>query len=157
MNTGSSLHGQLRGRTCQPFAQDMRVKVRATGLYTYPDVLVACGAEFEGDTLLNPSVVIEVLSPTTEAYDRGDKFAHYRRLVSLTDYVLIAQDRMRIEHFQRQPDGNWLLRVAEAADEAIELTSINCRLDVSEVYERVVFDAAPAAAPAPPLREAADA
>lgn len=150
MNLGTLLNSQLRGTPCQPWSGDMRVQVSETGLYTYPDVLVVCGPEFDehGDTLLNPTVIVEVLSPTTEAYDRGSKFAHYRRLPSLTDYVMVGQNNMRLEHFQRQPDGSWLLRVAEAPDDAVELSSIACRLVVHDVYERVSFDGPPQDAPA---------
>jgi Uma2 family endonuclease len=95
-NTLSEIHPQLRGRNCEAFVSDMRVKVSPTGMYTYPDDVAVCGeARFEDshmDTLLNPTVIVEVLSGSTEAYDRGEKFAHYRRLESLREYVLVAQD-----------------------------------------------------------------
>jgi Uma2 family endonuclease len=113
MNTSHLLVGQLKGRSCRAFGADMRVKVSPTGLYTYPDLVVVCGrprfADKELDTLLNPTVIVEILSKSTEAYDRGEKFAHYRTLDTLTDYLLISQDRALIEHFTRQADGGWLL------------------------------------------------
>lgn len=152
VNVGGLLFGQLRGNPCQPFWQDMRVQINETGLYTYPDVIVACEPlqfDEQEDTLLNPRVIIEVLSPTTEAYDRGEKFAHYRRRESLTDYILIAQDRMQIEHFHRQENGDWLLHVVEQPDEVLTMASINCQLVVSEVYERVTLPEVPA----PPLTQ----
>jgi len=107
----TTLGAQLRHKPCEPFFGDMRVKVSPTGLYTYPDVVVVCGEpqleDQQFDTLLNPKVIIEVLSESTEQYDRGDKFAHYQTLDSLTDYLLVAQNQPFIEHFQRQADGSW--------------------------------------------------
>jgi Uma2 family endonuclease len=144
-NVFLSLGNQLRGKSCQPFAQDMRVQVNETGLYTYPDVVVACDpvqfAEPEERTLTNPIVIVEVLSPTTEAYDRGAKWSHYQRLSSLHDYVLVAQDTMRLEHYERQADGSWLLHTAATLGVAIALKSIGCHLNATEVYERVTFPA----------------
>lgn len=153
VNLTRRLGNQLSGKPCEPFSGDMRVKVSPTGLYTYPDVVVACGeSRFEDDhvdTLLNPTVVIEVLSDSTEAYDRGDKFAHYRALESLTDYLLVAQDKPRIEHYSRQPDGQWLYSVADGLDARIEVAAIDCALALVEVYERVEFpDAGQTAHPA---------
>ena len=121
----------------------MRVKVSPTGLYTYPDVVVACGEpRFEDqhvDTLLNPTVIIEVLSDSTAAYDRGDKFAHYRTLESLSDYLLVAQDKPRIEHYRRQADGQWLYSAADGLEARIEIPTIACTLHLAEVYDRVTF------------------
>lgn len=143
VNVASELRYQLKGKGCQTYANDMRVKVSATGVYTYPDVVVVCGgSRFEDDrkdTLINPTVIVEVLSPSTEAYDRGDKFGHYRTLESLRDYVLIAQDRSRIEHFARQPDGQWLYSAADHLEESVHLASIGCTLRLSEVYDQVAF------------------
>ena len=105
-NTFAELHIQLRDRTCIVYPSDMRVKVSSTGRYTYPDVVVVCEEpRFEDshfDTLLNPTVLIEVLSPSTAAYDRGEKFASYQKLDSLCEYVLISQDRVRVEYYLRQ-------------------------------------------------------
>lgn len=141
-NVLASLHGQMRGRPCRAYGSDMRVKVPASGLYTYPDIVALCGEpEFEDDefdTLLNPSVIIEVLSPSTEAYNRGAKFAHYRSIESLQTYVLIAQDAPHIELFERQPDGRWLLSEAKGLDASMSLTAVDCDLDLAAVYERVI-------------------
>jgi Uma2 family endonuclease len=143
VNVGSGLHTQLRGRPCETFISDMRVEVSTTGLYTYPDVVVVCGdPHFEDanvDTLLNPTLIVEVLSPSTEAYDRGEKFAHYRRLPSVKEYVLVAQERCRVERYVRQENDQWLLSEASDLSDTIVLASIDCRLPLAEVYDRVTF------------------
>jgi Uma2 family endonuclease len=143
-NVIATLHTQLRKRPCIVYPSDMRVKTRSSVLYTYPDISVVCGeSQFEDefvDTLLNPTVLFEVLSPSTERYDRGKKFQHYRTLPSLQEYVLIAQDSYRIEHFTRQPNDEWLLADAASLDAAIQLPSIQCQLALADVYEKVTFD-----------------
>lgn len=143
LSLGSMLHSRLKDKPCEPFVNDMRVKVSPTGLYTYPDVIVVCDEpQFEDtqlDTLLNPKVIIEVLSDSTEKYDRGDKFAHYRALESLTDYLLVAQNQPRIEHFARQNDGSWRYAVADGLDTEIEIATIGSTLRLAEVYERALF------------------
>jgi len=142
-NIFGELRGQLRGRPCEAYMSDMRVRVSPTGLYTYPDVVVACGdIQFEDehiDTLLNPTLIVEVLSPSTEAYDRGEKFAHYRRLESLKEYVLVSQDKVRIEYFVRH-GAQWLLSEAGGLDETVRLESIGCELVLRDVYDKVRFD-----------------
>jgi Uma2 family endonuclease len=159
-NVTRELSGQLRGRPCETYAGDMRVKVSETGLYTYPDVLVVCGeAEFEDahvDTLLNPTVIVEVVSPSTEAYDRGEKFAQFRNLASLREYVLIAQDRPRLERFRRSEGQDWLFSAVDGLEETAHLTAIGCDLALADVYERVPFPVAADAEPAatPPAGEA---
>src|SRR2546426_6586677 len=114
---------QLKGRPCKTYSSDMRVKVGATGLFTYPDVIVVCGpTQFDDeqqDTVVNPSVIIEVLSKSTEGYDRGEKFAHYRKLESLTDYLLVSQTKPHVEHYVRQPDNQWLLSETEGLESAL--------------------------------------
>jgi len=139
-NIAGELHGQLKNRPCLAFVNDLRVKISATGLYTYPDAVALCGEpNFEDarmDTLLNPSVIIEILSPTTEAYDRGDKFAHYRRLLSLMEYVLIAQDKVRVEHYIRQ-DSKWVLTEMNDLDETLYLASIQCEITLRDIYAKV--------------------
>ena len=114
------------------------------GLYTYPDISIVCGApRFEDDqrdTLLNPTVLVEVLSPSTENYDRGQKFQRYRALSSLVEYVLIAQDAVRVEHYARQHDGRWLLTEADGPEGAIHLAAIACDLVLADVYEKVDFE-----------------
>ncbi len=143
LNVGSALHSQLRGRPCETYPSDMKVKVSATGLYTYPDVTVACGElQFDddcNDVLLNPTLIVEVLSSTTEAYDRGDKFGHYRKLASLREYVLIAQDRYHVEHYLRQGEHQWLLTEVTDPEDTVHLPSIGCDLALSAVYERLEF------------------
>lgn len=142
-NIFAAFHAQLRGRPCRAYVNDMRVKVSTTGLYTYPDVVALCGEpqfdDEQKDTLLNPTVIVEVLSPSTEAYDRGGKFGHYRKLASLAEYVLVSQEESHIEHYVRQPDNQWLLSEASGLQEAVQLPSINCTLALSEVYEKVTF------------------
>lgn len=141
LNVAASLHGQLKGRGCEAYVGDMRVRIPAVNLYTYPDVTVVCGEprfdDAEMDTLLNPALVLEVLSPTTEGYDRGKKFAWYRTAESLREYVLVAQDEVRVELFTRQEDGHWLLSEASRLEEAISLASIGCELRMADVYDRV--------------------
>jgi Uma2 family endonuclease len=141
VNLVAAIHVQLRGRPCKVYSSDMRIKVSATGLYTYPDVVALCGeAHFDDeqrDTLLNPSLVIEVLSKSTEGYDRGEKFAHCRRIESLAEYLLISQDKYRIEQYVRQPDNQWLMSEVSKVEERIELPSIKCSLLLSDVYDRI--------------------
>jgi len=138
------LYNQLRKRPCSFYPSDMRVKVKGSGLYTYPDITVVCGTpeieRMDQDTLLNPTVIIEVLSPSTESYDRGKKFQHYLSLDSLQEYVLIAQDQARIERYLRQPNGEWLFAAAVGLEAVIELSSIQCTLVLADVYERVSFE-----------------
>lgn len=140
-NTVASLHNSLRGKSCHVCANDMRVRVQATGLFTYPDVVVVCGEpELDAtglDTLLNPKLIVEVLSESAEGYDRGMKFVHYRTLPSLSEYVLIAQDKTHVERFARQEDGQWLFSETSDPASAIELPSVGCRLVLAEIYEAV--------------------
>lgn len=143
VNISSTLRQQVRGRPCRVYANDMRVRVSPTELYTYPDVIVVCGErrfdDTERDTLINPTVLEEVLSPKTEAYDRGEKFAHFQRLESLVDYILVAQNRPRVEHFVRQGDQQWLLSVSDRLEAVVESASVGCLLELSDIYENVDF------------------
>ncbi|MFI5384926.1 MAG: Uma2 family endonuclease [Fimbriimonadales bacterium] len=142
-NLTRELSNQLKGKPCQVLSQDMRVKVPKTGLYTYPDLLVVCGKpaleDDEMDTLLNPSVIFEVLSPSTERYDRGEKFINFQSIESLTDYILISQDRSRVEQFTRGEGGHWIVSRTEPPASLVELPSIGCTLDIEEVYDGVEF------------------
>jgi len=142
-NLVAEFRSQFKRRPCKVYPSDMRVKIPATGLYTYPDVSVVCGeAEFEDDhrdTLLNPTLIVEVLSDSTEAYDRGKKFEHYRTLDSLSDYLLVAQDSPSVEHYVRQPDDKWLLTPYKSLQSAIALASVDCTLSLVEVYDKVDF------------------
>lgn len=133
-----ALDAQLRGSPCAAFSSDVLVRVLATGLATYPDLSVVCGRlerdPEDANTIVNPTVLIEVLSDSTEAYDRGEKFAHYQRIPSLKEYVLVSQRSPRIEVFRRNEDGrSWTLYVAEAT-EKIGLASIGCEIAVDEIY-----------------------
>jgi len=139
-NLYTAFRAQLRPRGCRVYVSDMRVKVSATGLYTYPDVTVVCGQprfeDAEVDTLVNPQVIVEVLSKSTEDYDRGTKFVHYRSLPSLTEYLLVAQDRVHVEHHLRQSEG-WLLTETDRLEDVLELPSVGARLEIAEVYDGV--------------------
>lgn len=141
-NTYVELHLQLRNRECEVYPSDMRVKVSSTGTYTYPDVVVVCDEpRFEDthfDTLLNPTVLIEVLSPSTAAYDRGDKFASYQKLDSLSEYVLISQDAVRVEHYLRQ-EQEWDLTEFRSLADVFSLVSIDCELSLQAIYAKIVF------------------
>lgn len=140
-NIVAELRQQFRGRPCEVYSSDMRVKVAPTGLYTYPDVVVVCDEpRFEDahvDTLLNPTLIVEVLSASTAAYDRGQKFAHYRAIESLRGFVLVAQDESRVEHFAKQSDRQWLQTVVQSLEAEIELPDIQCVLRLKEIYDRV--------------------
>jgi Uma2 family endonuclease len=144
-NTYASLHGQVRDRPCTAYTSDMRVRIPQTGLYTYPNITIVCGHEqFEDeheDILTNPILLIEVLSPSTENYDRGKKFQHYRNILSLREYILIAQDDYHIERYVRQPDNQWLFSEIIQRDDHIELTSIQCVLHMADVYAKITFPA----------------
>jgi Uma2 family endonuclease len=143
VNVITALNNQLRTRPCKIYPSDMRVKVADTRLYTYPDIIVVYGnAEFADshfDTLVNPTVIFEILSPSTERYDRGKKFQDYRELPSLREYVLISQDSPRIERFLLQAQGTWELLDAKGLDATLDLTSIACTLALAEVYAKVTF------------------
>ncbi|MCY7346466.1 MAG: Uma2 family endonuclease [Pyrinomonadaceae bacterium] len=134
---------QLKRTKCRPFASDMRVNAKA-GNYFYPDIVVTCGErKFEDvkkkDVLINPTAIFEVLSKSTKLKDRNEKFAAYIQLESLTDYVLIEQDAMKIEHYSRVDEKNWNLRIYAAADEEIIFKSINCTLSLADIYEEISF------------------
>jgi Uma2 family endonuclease len=157
-DVGGLLFSQLRGGPCQAFGSDQRVKVSETGLYTYPDLSVVCGEpRFEESTprtLLNPTLIVEVLSPTAETYDREGKFEHYRQLESLQEYILIAQDRYRVERYLRQAGSEeWLFTAVIDPQGTVTLPSIGCKLALAEVYDRVQI-AADQDRLRPPQREA---
>ncbi len=137
----------LRHQPCKTYSHDMRVQTSLSGLYAYPDVVVVCGeAQFRDtrrDTLLNPTFIVEVLSKSTEAYDRGEKFAHYWRLPSLSDYLLISQEKPRVEHFVRAPDNRWLVSEAVGLEARLHIASLECRLLLADVYDKVEFDPPP--------------
>lgn len=138
----TALDNQLRERPCNVYSNDMRVKVPNTGLFTYPDVVVTCGDESfvddEQDALLNPLVIIEVLSASTEACDRGKKFEHYQNIDSLSTYVLVAQDAPRIERYVRHDGGRtWIYTDAHEGDAMFKIEVIGCDLKLEELYAKV--------------------
>lgn len=140
VNLFSAIHLQMKDRPCEVMAHQMRVRIAATGSYLYPDIVALCGeAELLDetfDTLTNPHLIVEVLSPSTESYDRIEKFEFVKRLDSLREYVLVAQDRVRVERYSRQGD-EWLLTTWETLDSTLELESVGCRIPLVEIYSRV--------------------
>ena len=138
-NLATIIGSQIRDKACRGFSPNMRVRAGLGGLYAYPDLMIVCGTpkfqDEHGDVLLNPNVVFEVLSPSTEKYDRGEKFRRYTTHIdSLQDYVLVSQDQQRIEHYHRQPDGTWTSAEVTGLDDELVLSSIDCRVPLSEVY-----------------------
>lgn len=142
-NLAGALHAQLASRPCVACLSDMRVKVMTSGLYTYPDVVVTCRQpQFEDkvlDTLLNPQVIIEVLSESTEKYDRGKKFELYRELESLQEVLLIAHDHAHVDHLRRRDDGVWTSTSVRGLEAVVHMPTIDCRLKLADVYAKVVF------------------
>ena len=143
-NIGGELRNRLRGKPCDAFNSDLRVTIMQTNLKTYPDVTVVCGDQhyhpLDQDSLINPTVLFEVLSPTTEAYDRGEKWAHFQRLDSLQEYVLVTQHKAFVEHYLRQEDGSWKFTAVGDLAGKITLPSLGCELPLAEIYDRVTFD-----------------
>ena len=138
-NISNRLYNQLIESDCEVHSSDMRVQPSPIA-YFYPDVLVACGeprfADDVFDTLLNPVVIVEVLSPSTAAYDRGEKFEHYQQLTSLPDYILVSQNRFCVEHYQRQ-DQHWERTEFCAPEDVMSLISIGCNISLRDIYTRV--------------------
>ena len=144
-NVNISLGTQLKKRPCKSYQSDLRVHIPATGLYTYPDVIVVCGKpqlleDAYLDTLLNPDLIVEVLSPSTADYDKGTKFDHYRTIDSLKEYVLVWQDKKRVARYTKQTDGSWTLNDFIGEEAEIVLSSINCKLLMEDIYDKVDFD-----------------
>ena len=137
VTTGS----QIKNKSCRGFSPNMKVRTGGEGLYAYPDLMIVCGEpqfhDQHGDVLLNPTVIFEVLSPSTEAYDRGEKFLRYRNEInSLRDYVMVSQDKPHVEHYSRQPDGTWRFAEISGLDSELLLSSIDCRIPLAEIYAR---------------------
>jgi Uma2 family endonuclease len=141
VNIAGELRSQLKGKPCEAYSNDMRVKAAEAKAYHYPDIAVVCGKpEFEDgklDTLLNPTVLVEILSSSTEAYDRGDKFAGYRKIQSLREYLLVSQDKPLIERYVRQGDA-WVMTETEGLEGVVNLETIGGVLAMNEVYDRVL-------------------
>lgn len=144
-NAVGELRQQFRSRPCRVYPSDMRVRVKPGGLFTYPDVIALCGEprfiDDQRDTLLNPQVIVEVLSPSTEGYDRGRKFEHYKAIESLREYVLIASDRVHADLYSRQTDGRWVLTSADSLEESLTLESVDAHLRLGDLYEKVELPA----------------
>ena len=140
-----SLGSQLKKRNCQVYSPDMRVHIPKTGLYTYPDISIVCGKtqllpDANLDTLTNPILIVEVLSSSTEGYDKGAKFDNYRSLESLREYVLVSQDAKKVIRYTKQTDGSWILVDFIGDKTEIELFSIECRLTMDDIYDKVDFE-----------------
>ncbi len=142
VNISGELRARLKDKPCRTYSSDLRVRATRTR-YFYPDVSIVCGepefADEVVDMLLNPVVLLEVLSPSTEDKDRGLKFAFYRQISSLTHYLMVSQDEPHVEHYARQDDNHWLLADLRGLDAVLRLPSIGCELPLSEVYARVEF------------------
>lgn len=149
MNVGGELRQALKGKPCRVADRTVRVRIPRTPLFTYPDITVVCGEpQFDpqdpsGQTLANPRVIVEILSPTTEAYDRGEKFSRYRQLDSLEEYVLVSQDTANVETFFRQPDGGWLLMPFVGLEATARIRCLGIDLPLREVYANVTFPPPP--------------
>ncbi len=141
-NVMIALGNKLRGR-CRVFNSDMRVCVRRNTLYTYPDISVVCGGKpefYEGDCLLNPTLIVEVLSPSTERYDRSTKMHLYGDIPSLQEYVLVAPDNHQVDIFRKSAAGRWEYFPMDDGQTAVELVSVGCTLTLEEIYENTDFD-----------------
>lgn len=142
-NIFGELRHRLKGTSCEAYTNDMRVRIPAIGLYTYPDVIVVCGEpQFEDeyiDTLINPTLIVEVLSDSTESYDRGKKAGFYRSVESIEEYLLVSQDEPRVEQYVKQTDGKWLLTDIRSIEGTVDLISLQCALPLKEIYERVAL------------------
>jgi len=145
-NLVRELGNQLKDRPCRVYPSDMKVHVAAADLGAYPDVMVICGErqfhDARRDVVTNPTLIVEVLSDATEAYDRGDKFRHYRSLESLQAYLLVSQTRMQAELFVRQPDGTWRLSIYQDPETSVPLSVIDAGLSLAEVYDKVELQSA---------------
>ena len=147
MNIGGELRQQLKEKPCAPYDSNQRLKIKATGLRAYPDVSVYCGPldydeqDAASETATNPTVLFEVLSPSTEAYDRGFKADNYRRIPSLRAYVLVSQETPHVEVYERQKDDSWLLREEKRLDATIQLPGLSVTLSMKETYDRIDFAA----------------
>ncbi len=145
MNLARLVGNKLKGQPCEPLSPNMKVRTSTASLFAYPDLTIVCGEPLFHDTkkdvLLNPQVIFEVLSPSTEIYDRTDKFVRFRMgNETLTDYILVAQDRPFVEHYSKRSDGEWLYHSYNDLRDSIEISSVNCSLGLVEIYDRVEFE-----------------
>jgi Uma2 family endonuclease len=155
VNLVITLGSQLKGKPCRALTKDTKVRSGPTplpgrgteGFFSYPDIVVVCGEpeyhDAHRDVILNPTVILEVLSPTTEAFDRGEKFTRFQTWnPTLSDYLLVLQDRPQIEHYRHQPDGSWSYHRHAGLDALVAIESIQCTLKLADVYDRIVFPGA---------------
>ena len=145
INLAGEVRAKLKGQSCQALSPNMKVRAEGKGMYAYPDLTIVCGKPLfhdkQCDVLLNPKVIIEVLSPSAQRYDQTKKFFRYRKeLPSLTDCVLIDQDAPFIEHHEKQPDGRWTHNAADGIDDVLRIPSIEIELSLREIYDRVEFN-----------------
>jgi Uma2 family endonuclease len=144
INIAALLRASVRGSSCRAYPSDMRVKIIPTGLLTYPDFTIVCGqSQFshqdKRDTLINPTAIIEILSPSTESYDRGEKFQHYRTIETLKEYILVAQNKYHIEHFVRHEPAEWRLSDVIGSDAVLTLHVLPVSIPLKAIYEDVSF------------------
>jgi Uma2 family endonuclease len=146
-NLLTSSQARLRGTGCRAYSASLRVRIGATGNYTYPDLSIVCGeARLEDDredTLLNPRAIVEVLSPSTERHDRVWKFRNYQLIPTFEEYLLVSQDEPRIERFLRQGDIGWLMTQVIGLEQTVRVESVGCELPLAEIYEQVAFGRPP--------------
>jgi Uma2 family endonuclease len=150
-NVIRALGNQLLGKPCQVYTSDLKVATDDAGFFAYPDLSIICGEprryDEHQDAVTNPTVIVEVLSPSTEAYDRGRKFAQYQRIASLNDYILIAQDQPRVELFTRQSGNHWDFSFVEGLEATLSIASIDCTLPLAQVYDKIRFPPQPLTLP----------
>ena len=142
-NVFGELRNQLKGKNCEIYINDMRIRMKKLR-YGYPDVVVVCGepkfADDEFDTLLNPTLVVEVLSKSTRFRDKTEKLETYQKMESVRECLLIEQDKMRVELYKKQTPKQWLVQIAESAEEMVTLESITCQLKLSDIYAQINFE-----------------
>lgn len=150
INVTGEIHRQLKGRHCRAYSNDMKVRTGTQSLFSYPDLVVVCNEprfhDIQRDVMLNPTLIVEVLSPSTEAFDRRRKFVQYQDIASLQTYVLIAQNEPRIEQYNRQDNATWPCSVVTGRENSIYLASIDCTLALADVYDRIQFTTEPESA-----------
>ena len=145
VNLSGEVRSKLKGKSCEALSPNMKVRTSTASLFSYPDLTVVCGEpqfhDTKKDVLINPKVIFEVLSPSTAEYDRTTKFQKYRMgNETLTDYILVSQDKVFVEHFVRQADNNWIYRSYGEIGDCLRIETIECGLDLREIYDRIEFD-----------------
>ncbi|MEO6724216.1 MAG: Uma2 family endonuclease [Blastocatellia bacterium] len=142
INVSGELYIQLKSTRCRVFNSDLKVRVPSKRKYLYPDVTVVCAEpqfDDKGDAILSPLLIVEVLSKTTAGYDRRNKFLYYQEIESFQEYLLIAQDQAAVQHYVRQQNGSWICTTIKGLDQSVELTTVNCRLELKDIYDKVAI------------------